>query len=136
MVRLLGRYSNCETGMKKLRDLVDRARSEHVERRSKHVHRGQSQLSVEQNEKIVSLYDAGWTPTQLAESLGTTEWTVHHRLNRNGIQRRPRGVTGAEVGEALRLNDAGIPITELCARFGRSWKTAAKELRRARAEAR
>lgn len=36
-----------------------------------------------------------------------------------------------EVREALRLNDAGVPITKLAVQFG-TWKTIAKELREAR----
>jgi IS30 family transposase len=94
-----------------------------------------TRLSVEQNTQIIALYEDGWTPKQIAEALATTEWTVHHRLNRNGVERRPIGMTAAEIEEAVRLNDAGVPITKLCKRFGRSWKTIAKALRLARTEA-
>lgn len=131
-MRLLGRYLNSETETKKIRDLIDRARSEHQRRGYSPATRAPARLTVEQNAEIVELYKAGWAPKQIAETVGATEWTVHHRLNRNGIMRRPLGMTKTEVDEALRLNNAGVPITELCKRFGRSWKTVAKELKAAR----
>ncbi len=87
-------------------------------------------LTKDQNAHIVALYQAGRTPTQIATELGTTEWTVQ---NRNGIERRPIGMTSADIEEALRLNDEGVPITQLAEQFNRSWKTVAKELRNARA---
>jgi predicted DNA-binding protein (UPF0251 family) len=45
-------------------------------------------------------------------------------------------MTAEEIQEALRLNDEGMPITELTKRFNRSWKTIWKELRKARHVAR
>lgn len=132
-MRLLGRYLNSTTAAKKIRDLCIRAASEHVERTRSISTPGPVRLTNDQNARIVALYEAGWTPTQIAVELGTTEWTVHHRLNRNGVVRRPIGMTRDEVQEALRLNDAGVPITKLAVQFDRSWKTVAKELHAARA---
>lgn len=132
-VRLLGRYLNSATEAKKIRDLCHRATSEHIKRTRRTVVPGPVRLTKDQNAHIVALYQAGRTPTQIATELGTTEWTVHHRLNRNGIERRPIGMTSADIEEALRLNDEGVPITQLAEQFNRSWKTVAKELRNARA---
>lgn len=134
-VRVLGRYLNSGPEAKKIRDLLERALSERVERLHAPSSTAPARLSVEQNIKIIALYEDGWGPKEIAEALGTTEWTVHHRLKRNGVVRRPIGMPPAEIKEALRLNDSGVPITELCKRFGRSWKTIAKELRLARDQA-
>lgn len=131
-VRLLGRYLNSEAEAQKVRDLMRRAWSEHVAREHSPRSKAPTRLTTEQNMEIISLYEHGWAPKQIAEALGTTEWTVHHRLNRNGVERRPRSMTKAEIDEALQQNDTGVPITELGKRFGRSWKTVAKELRAAR----
>jgi IS30 family transposase len=118
-----------------IRALLERAESENIERHHSPSPKAAPRLSLEKNMQIVALYEDGWKPSQIAEALGTTEWTVHHRLNRNGVVRRPLGMTPAEIREALRLNDSGVPVTELCKRYGRSWKTVAKELRLARAQA-
>lgn len=132
-VRLLGRYLNSTTEAKKVRDLCRRAASEHIERTHRTSLPGPVRLTKAENVQIVALYEAGLTPTQIAAELATSEWTVHHRLNRNGVVRRPIGMTAVEVQEALRLNDAGVPITKLAEQFNRSWKTVAKALRDARA---
>lgn len=90
MVRLLGRYFNSEAEAKKLRDLLEQAPSEHVERDRSLRPKAPTRLTAEQNAEIVSLYEAGWRPVDIAGQVGTSEWTVHHRLNRNGVQKRYR----------------------------------------------
>jgi hypothetical protein len=34
--------------------------------------------------------------------VGTTDWTVNHRLNRMGVERRPKGMKTAQRDEAVR----------------------------------
>lgn len=46
-----------------------------------------SRLTVSENQPIVRLYEAGWRPVDIARQVGTSEWTVHHRLNRNGVKK-------------------------------------------------
>jgi DNA-binding CsgD family transcriptional regulator len=133
-VRLLGRYLNSKTEVERISHLCKRAASQRVERVSYTTVRGSARLTKRQNDEIVALYKVGRRPADIARELGTSEWTVHHRLNRLGVQRRPISMTSAEVQEAVQLNDAGIPITELTKRFNRSWKTIAKELKDARAQ--
>lgn len=128
-VRLLGRYLNSATEADRISRLHERASSSNVERESSPIARGPVRLTKEQNDKIEALYKSGWRPADIARTLGTTEWTVHHRLNRLGVRRRPVSMTDAEIQEARRLNDEGVPITELTKRFNRSWKTIWKELR-------
>lgn len=88
LVRLLGRYLNSGTEAKKRRDLLERARSEHVERDPTPRPKAPTRLPAQQNAEIVSLYEAGWRPVDIARQVGTSEWTAHHRLNRNGVKKR------------------------------------------------
>jgi IS30 family transposase len=133
LVRLLGRYLNSRTEMERITRLCKRAATSYVERVSPTTVRGPARLTKQQNEEIVALFQAGRRPADIAREIGVTEWTVHHRLNRLGVQRRPISMTEVEIQEALRLNDSGVPITELTKRFNRSWKTIWKELQQARA---
>jgi IS30 family transposase len=128
-VRLLGRYLNSKAEVDRITRVCKRAASQEVRRSDPTSVRGPARLTQEQNDEIEALYTAGWRPVEIARTLGTTEWTVHHRLNRLEVQRRPISMTKAEIKEALRLYDEGAPITELAKRFNRSWKTIAKELR-------
>jgi DNA-directed RNA polymerase specialized sigma24 family protein len=127
-VRLLGRYLNSTTETQRISDLRQRANSSRVAREADATVRGPARLTQQQNDAIAALYRQGRRPIDIARELGTTEWTVHHRLNRLGIERRPTGLTPAEAEEAVLLYTEGVPITELAKRYERSWKTVAKAL--------
>lgn len=131
-MRLLGRYLNSQTEARKVTQLLKRAASERVERIFPTTARWPVRLTKDQNAKIAALYAAGHRPVDIARQLGTTEWTVHHRLNRQGVERRPTSMTNTEIEEARRLHEQGVPITELAKQFNRSWKTIRKELYRDR----
>ena len=131
-MRVLGQYLNSKTEVDRISRLCRRVASAHVERVSPTTVRGPARLTKQQDEQIVAIYKARRRPTNVARDLGTTEWTVHHRLNRLGVERRPISMTDAEIHEALRLNDEGMPITEFSMRFNRSGKTIWKGLRAAR----
>lgn len=131
-MRLLGRYLNLKTEVQAIFDLCQRAVSSRVQRDSPTSVRGPARLTQQQNDIIVSLYKEGRRAVAIAREVGTTEWTVHHRLNRLGVERRPSGLTPSQLKEAVRLHDDGVPITVLVKRYGRSWKTIDKELRLAR----
>jgi IS30 family transposase len=128
-VHLLGRYLNSKAEVDRITRLCKRAASQEVRRSDPTSVRGPARLTQGQNDEIEALYTAGWRPADIARTLGTTEWTVHYRLNRLGVQRRPISMTKAEIKEALRLYDEGAPIADLTKLFNRSWKTIAKELR-------
>ena len=131
-MRLLGRYLNSKTEVKAISDLCQRAVSSRIQRDSPTPVRGPAHLTKQQNNAIVTLYKEGRRAVDIAREVGTTEWTVHHRLNRLGVERRPSGLTTEQINEAVRLHDEGVPITALVKRYGRSWKTIAKELNRSR----
>ena len=119
---------NSETEVARLRDLCRRASGTRVERTSASSVRGASRLTKQQNEQIAALYEAGRTPTEIALELGTTPGTVHHRLNRMGVERRPLGMTASQVDEAVALREHGTPVQEIAARLGFAYNTVRKEL--------
>jgi len=86
-VRLLGRYLNRETETRKIHSLIERAKSEHIERTYSPRAKAPARLTAEQNRRIVELYLEGRQPVDIAVEVGTSEWTVHHRLNRSGIKK-------------------------------------------------
>lgn len=89
-VRLLGRYLNSEPETKRLLGLLSRAASERVVRSLARRPKSPARLTAAQNARIVELYEAGTAPVDIAREVGTSEWTVHHRLNRNGVKKRRR----------------------------------------------
>ena len=125
---LLGRYLNHVTEAKQLRDLIDRAASEHVERVYSPPDRAPARLTVSENEQIVKLYRDGWKPVDIARELGTTEWTVHHRLNRMQVERRPSSLSPTQLREAIRLYEDGESLRQLSLRFRFNDKTVKKAL--------
>jgi DNA-binding NarL/FixJ family response regulator len=128
LVRLLGRYLNSETEVARLSDLCTRASGDRVERTAASSVRGPSRLTRQQNEQIAILYEAGRTPTEIAAELGTTPGTVHHRLNRMGVERRPLGMTKSQIDEAVTLREQGTPVQQIAARLGFAYNTVRKEL--------
>jgi hypothetical protein len=83
---------------------------------------------MSQNEEIVKLYRGGMKPVYIARRIGTTEWTIHHRLNRLGVERRPRGLSPAQIAEAVQLYEAGESLRQLSLRLGFNDKTIKKAL--------
>lgn len=128
-VRVLGHYWNLKPETKRVRDLVKRARTAHVERepRAPRPH-GVSRLTASQNARIADLYQAGWKPVDIARELGTTEWTVHHRLNRLGVVRRPTGLTPEQCREAVRLYQDGESLRQIGLKLGFNDKTVKKAI--------
>lgn len=111
-----------------LRDLGSRAASENVERPAAASKRASARLTKRQNEDIRKLYRNGMRVVDIARELGTTEWTVHHRLSRMGVERRPHGLTPDELQNALRLYEGGESLRSLSQKFGCSDKTMKKAL--------
>jgi hypothetical protein len=123
-VRVLGHYLNLEPETKWIRVLRSRAASEHVERKTPAPRpRGASRLAANQNARIADLYQEGWKPVDIAREVGTTEWTVHHRLNRLGVQRRPTGLTPEQGREAVRLYRNSESLRQIGLKFGFDAKT-------------
>lgn len=67
-------------------------------------------------------------PADIAREMGVSEWTIHHRLNRMGIERRPTGLSVTQVLEATRLYELGESIRQIRLKIGFSDKTIKKAL--------
>lgn len=81
---------------------------------------------MSQNDEIVNLYRGGMKPLDIAREIGTSEWTIHHRLNRMGVERRSRGMSPAQIEEAQRLQESGVCWRQLSARYGYDSRTIKK----------
>jgi IS30 family transposase len=127
-VRLLGRYLNSQTEAERIRHLYERAAPERVGRTRSPAVRGPSRLTQQQNEQIADLYRSGRTPTEIATDLGTTTGTVHHRLNRMDVTRRPLGMTNDQIDGAIALREGGTSVQRIAARLGFAYNTVRKEL--------
>lgn len=127
-MRLLGRYLNSVTEVERITRLHERALSQKVRRSGPTSVRGPARLTLSQNEEIAALYAAGSRPADIARAVGTTEWTVHHRLNRNGIERRPIGMTDADCREAVLLYRANKSMRQISLKLGFNDKTIKKAL--------
>jgi DNA-binding CsgD family transcriptional regulator len=114
--------------VERVRDLCRRASVDRVERTAASSVRGASRLTKQQNEQIAVLYNAGRTPSEIAIELGTTPGTVHHRLNRMGVERRPLGMTTNQVDEAVTLREQGAPVQQIAARLGFAYNTVRNQL--------
>lgn len=64
-------------------------------------------LSAEVNAGIVADYAAKMPVRAIARKYGINEWTVHHRLKRTGVMKRPYAIQPDTVNAILRLHTAG-----------------------------
>lgn len=128
MVRLLGRYLNSSPEVARLRNLCSRAAGERVERTYSSPARAVPRLTMSQNEEIVKLYEGGMRVADIAREIGTSEWTIHHRLNRMGVERRPTSLSPAQLLEAKRLYESGETIRQIRLKIGFSDATIKKAL--------
>lgn len=83
---------------------------------------------MSQNDEIVKLYRGGMRPADIARQIGTSEWTIHHRLNRMGVVRRPTGLSSAQLLEAKQLYELGVSIRQIRLKIGFSDRTIKKAL--------
>ena len=84
---------------------------------------------MSQNDEIVKLYRGGMRVADIARQFGTSEWTIHHRLNRMGVERRPHGMSEEAISRAVELRSAGMSFNRIGPVVGVSPNTVAKELR-------
>lgn len=84
---------------------------------------------MSQNDEIVKLYRGGMRAADIARQIGTSEWTIHHRLNRLGVERRPQGMSEEAITRAVQLRSAGMSFRKIGPAVGFSPNTIAKELR-------
>jgi hypothetical protein len=128
-VRLLGRYLNSETEVKRLHDLCQWATSEHVERSPVPAGPRIAKLSSAVQVEIAQCYQAGERPVDLAREYGISEWRVQELRKRFGLAKHPISMTSDEIDVAVLLFSEGLSFNKIGARVGRDPKTVAKELR-------
>lgn len=128
-VRLLGRYLNSGTEAKTVRDLYNRASSEHVERSPAPAKSKVATLSSAMKVEIAQRYQAGERPVDLAREYGISEWRVQELRKRFGLAKHPIGMSNSEIDVAVLLFAKGLSFNKIGARVGRDPKTVAKELR-------
>lgn len=83
---------------------------------------------MSQNDEIVKLYRGGMRPVDIARQVGTSGWTIHHRLNKMGVERRPSSLSSAQALEAKRLYESGETIRQIRLKIGFSDATIKKAL--------
>ena len=127
-MRLLGRYLNFGSETERIRELCRRAASERVERTYAPPTRSVSRLTASENEKIAALYERGMRATEIAQEMGVNVCTVHHRLNRMGVQRRTVGLSPSQILEAKRLYESGESLRQIGFKVGFHDKTVKKAL--------
>lgn len=128
VVRLLGRYLNSPTEVERIRQLCEKAASEDSVHLYTPKKRGPVKLSAADNVRIMQLYIEGWRPVDIADEVGTSEWSVHNRLNHMGIARRPKGFTSEQQDEIVTRYEAGESMRQIGISFGRDAKTIRKAL--------
>jgi DNA-directed RNA polymerase specialized sigma24 family protein len=69
--------------------------------------------------------------TEIARKYQINEWTVHHRLKRAGIAKRPTSMNEDQVDLSISLRVEGLTYDRIAARVGFSASTVRKVLKRA-----
>lgn len=83
---------------------------------------------MSQNDEIVKLYSGGMRVADIAREIGTSEWTIRHRLNRMGIERRPTSLSPTQLLEAKRLYESGETVRQIRLKIGFSDATIKRAL--------
>ena len=88
-------------------------------RRKQHSSRqAQVRLDPHQVKDVTKGYRTGATAKELAEQFGLHRTTVTAILQRQGVEPRQRGLSGAQVAEACRLYPEGWSLARLADRYG------------------
>lgn len=131
-MRLLGRYLNSRTEVERIRDLYQRATSEHVERTpvdGQTAHTSFTKLKPAQCDEILRRYQAGDRPVDIARDFGVTEWTIQNVRKRAGVPTRPKGMSGQALAHAAELYAEGVSFRKIAIAVGYDARTVTAELR-------
>lgn len=120
---------NSSSEVERIREACGRTANKRVERTYAAPARAPERLTTDENERIVVLYDEGTKVAEIARLVGISEWTVHHRLNRMGVERRPRGLSLSQIDEAACQYEQGNSVREIQAKIGFSVNTIRNALR-------
>lgn len=91
--------------------------------------RGHRKLPARTRQEIVNRYQAGERVVDIALVLSINKVTVIDHLNRASVQRRPLGMSDAQIDEAVQLYDSGLSLARIGERLGFSARTIQSRLR-------
>lgn len=81
------------------------------------VKRGWNRLSAEQQAAVVTRYSSGVTSTALAEDYGVAKSTILRILREARVVVRRQPLTHDQVGEAARLYESGLSLSQVAKRL-------------------
>jgi predicted DNA-binding protein YlxM (UPF0122 family) len=118
-VEVLGRYSNQDTILQRLKHLLEIKpyRSSQAPAKAK-PKQHQTRLTAAQVDHLIDRYLAGAGLNQLADAFQVHRRTVAAHLERRGVTQRPRGMTSEEVKQAIELYQQGWSLARIAERFG------------------
>ena len=128
IVELLGRYSNSEGTLERLRKLRKMKPSGPPRRRA--AKQSQTHLSKEQAKELGSAYLSGLTIRTLAARYRVAPQTVSAILERQGIARRYRVMNDDDVESAVFLYRKGLSVLMIGEALGFGPTTVYRQLRR------
>lgn len=74
-------------------------------------------------------YEEGARPVDIAVEVGTSEWSVHNRLRRAGVQSRGGRIPESSVKAAVALREQGVPFHVIAERLGHHPRTIANAVK-------
>ena len=80
-------------------------------------------------EEIISYYQSGSTPKQLADKYGVSEGTIRHRLKKNGVKLRPPRIINLPMEEIISEYESGMNAYQLADKYGVTSSTIRSRLR-------
>lgn len=136
MAELIGRYSNNYAHLLPVTKLVrlltvekrptDRDRSPVVP-----VHKLTQRLTADEHDELVTAYEAGATPAELARRYEISHAAVPRLLKQLGVTMRKRGLSDDELAEAIRLYESGLSLARIGAKLAKDPTTVRNYLIRA-----
>lgn len=128
-MRLMGRYLNSSEKVLKLQKLIDRARSENVERiHSPAPTKRARRLSSTEIDELVARYHQLRNIRAVARELSLSRTTVAKHLNDRGVETSKR-MSDADIALATQLYEEGLSSMVIGARLGFDNKTIISALR-------
>ena len=131
-MELVGAYSNHSGTSAKLADLRKRIEERTARRGARRVRRQKTprRLSAEGIAELVQGYGDGLTVYELASEFGIHRQTVSRALEREGVPRRGRSLSSAQIERAIGLRRSGWSLAQVGTELGCDpstvWRTLAE----------
>lgn len=124
-MRLLGSYCNRVEAALRTKKLLEKARSEHVERGTPPAPSRRPAKKVTQvtHDALVEAYQAGMRHVDVARTFNLDPATVTKHLKLAGVERRTRSMNEMQKAEAKRLFAHGLTVEQISKQLGFAWRT-------------